>query len=340
MKYRLPIIAVAFSAAFLTSGLRAVETDAAAPETKHEKHVVVTSSDDAGPGRIERRIEIKRAGPTEMVKVPFLGIETGPVDPTLSAQLGLAPGTGLVVNAVLPDTPAAGALAEHDLLLRLNDQILVDMHQLSVLVRNMKAGDAVTLTYLRAGKSATATVKLAEHEVAKHGDAMYFSTGRGAGLSWNGAGPAAAPIANSKIDNLLFMMEAGRDRRAHTVENRRVGGDRTISVIMDTRDGTMNYTDDQGSLEVVTKDGKKSLTAKDPAGKLIFDGPINTPDEKAKLPDGVRERLEKIEDAKSFQFHTDEDFEGGETKVLRPLGEGVIYIRPKSGGALRRLDTM
>jgi serine protease Do len=108
------------------------------------------SSDDkkslrvlAAPDR-ERRMfgprEGERREAVEMETVAFLGVETGPVSPTLGAQLGLARGTGLVVNHVLAKSPAAGALREHDILLQLDDQILIETRQLSVLIRLRKEG--------------------------------------------------------------------------------------------------------------------------------------------------------------------------------------------------------
>jgi hypothetical protein len=42
-------------------------------------------------------------------------------------------------------------------------------------------------------------------------------------------------------------------------------------------------------------DGKKILTAKDPQGKLLFSGPVETKEEIDKLPPDVRERYDKLE---------------------------------------------
>ena len=47
------------------------------------------------------------------------------------------------------------------------NQILIDARQLSVLVRNRKEGEEVTLTYLRGGKPATARVKLTAQDMPK-----------------------------------------------------------------------------------------------------------------------------------------------------------------------------
>jgi hypothetical protein len=41
--------------------------------------------------------------------------------------------------------------------------------------------------------------------------------------------------------------------------------------------------------------GHKMLTAKDAEGKVLYNGSIETPEDRAKLPENVRERLEKLE---------------------------------------------
>ncbi len=53
---------------------------------------------------------------------------------------------------VVPDSPAAATLKKNDVLTKLDDQLLIEQRQLSVLIRNHKDGDEVTLTYIRGGK--------------------------------------------------------------------------------------------------------------------------------------------------------------------------------------------
>src|SRR6185369_3491768 len=113
----------------------------------------------AGPDG-EHRVFMRQGDNVEKENVTFLGVEASPAPAALAAQLGLARGTGLVVGQVSPKSPASGVLQQHDVLLKLDDQILIEPHQLSVLIRQHKEGDEVTLTYLRSGKQATAKVKL------------------------------------------------------------------------------------------------------------------------------------------------------------------------------------
>src|SRR5882672_2876010 len=82
----------------------------------------------------------------EKEPVTYLGVETMPVTPALSAQLGLPEDTGLVVTRVMAASPAKTVLQPNDILTKFENQILIDMHQLRVLVRGKKEGDEVLLT--------------------------------------------------------------------------------------------------------------------------------------------------------------------------------------------------
>ena len=258
----------------------------------------------------------------EKEKVAFLGVETMPVGRTVAAQLGLPRDTGLVVRRVSEGSPAAGLLQEHDVLTKLDDQILIDMHQLSVLVRSRKAGDEVKLTFVRGGKETTAKAKLGEREVPKlagdmampgfggavgpHGD-MFFQRGFGPGFP-ELAGPEAGDV----------MRLIGGDRmhwfakpRVHVFK--REGG--KGSTILDLPGGSFSYSDEQGSVEVNNNDGKRELTVKDQKGAVTYQGPLNTPEDQNKLPPEVMARLDAIGGADLDDDAGDPEVE---TKVLAP----------------------
>lgn len=70
-----------------------------------------------------------------------------------AALAGLPPGTGLTVSGVTPGSPAEKAgLQGGDVLAKLNDQILINPAQFTTLVRTMKEGDVVKLSYVRHGE--------------------------------------------------------------------------------------------------------------------------------------------------------------------------------------------
>src|SRR5437868_14524862 len=113
-----------------------------------------------GPGRHHEN------GP----KVPmiFLGVESSPVPAVVSEQMGLPTGFGLVVDYVVPDSPAAVAgVQQNDILKMLNDQILLEPNQLRKLLQSFADGTTVTLTILRKGQEQKLTAKLTKKDVPK-----------------------------------------------------------------------------------------------------------------------------------------------------------------------------
>jgi len=95
----------------------------------------------------------------------WLGVATDEVSPELHAQLPLAEGAGLLIRSVTDGSPAAQAdLRINDILVKFDDQLVVNSEQLGALVRMKKEGDSVHLTYLRGGHEAIAEVKLGANE--------------------------------------------------------------------------------------------------------------------------------------------------------------------------------
>lgn len=54
-------------------------------------------------------------------------------------------------------------------------------------------------------------------------------------------------------------------------------------------------SDDQGTVSLEEKDGKKHAVIKDAEGKVSFDGDVTTEDQRAKLPAATRDRLKLVE---------------------------------------------
>lgn len=212
-------------------------------------------------------------------KAAFLGLTTSPATATLREQLKLQRGIGLTVDFVDEDSPAnAAGVKQHDVLTKLDDQWLVNFQQLAVLVRMHKPGDTVKLTYIRQGESKTVDVKLIErelpvmdehfgpwmmpHEPAGHQFwQRFFEPGGRQGMK----GPKDMPG-----------MPKGFGAGAGSVMS-------------------MTRADDEHTLSLtVTMDGKH-LVARDKTGKVLFDGPVNTPEQRAKVPADVLKKLEALE---------------------------------------------
>src|SRR5688500_9147904 len=129
MNSRIQFVVAALCALALTPPLIAAEEKSASKSEEksssreEKKSMRVLTSPAPRDGRSLLR-EGERREKVEMETIAFLGVETAPVATTTSVQLGLPKGTGLVVNHVVPKSPADGVLNEHDILLKLDDQIL------------------------------------------------------------------------------------------------------------------------------------------------------------------------------------------------------------------------
>jgi len=81
---------------------------------------------------------------------------------------------------------------------------------------------------------------------------------------------------------------------------------------------SMTVHDNDGSVTIKTLNDKKEVFVRDQAGKLIYEGPYETAQDKAAVPDGIAERIKRV----------DIDMEDGGMKLKIGPG-GVIPIPEK-----------
>lgn len=258
------------------------------------------------------------------VSVTFLGVETAPTSRTLTEQLGLEADTGLVVDRVAPDSPAAAVLKPHDILVKLDDQKLIETHQLAVLVRGHKDGDEVTLTYIRGGKEATAKVKLAKHELPPMSRIRLKRVGPGDdGLRRLGEAPG---MPQEEMDRILPLMNMGREMHTQVIHQGPEGADgQNATTMVNTSNSNLVLTDDVGTLEVKVIDGKKDVVAKNAKGEVIFSGPFNSEAERKAAPPEVRQRLDKLEHMEGVRFKADADFHPGDSDEVVPAPHRILF---------------
>src|SRR5881296_2654703 len=250
-------------------------------------------------------------------KVPmtFLGVETSQVPDVVSEQLGLPKGLGLVVDYIVPNSPAASAgIQQNDILKMLNDQILIEPSQLRKLLQTFSDGTDVTLTILRKGQEQKITVKLAKKEMPQRHSMMPGENHDG---HWDfdetgDLGEQMQELKEQLQDQLgdaqrgiirgavVKAHEAARrareDARRAAREIRILSQDHGAlkATRIDLGNAQIVFSDDKGEMKVENVDGKKLLTAKDPQGKLLFSGPVETKEDLDKVPADVRQRYESL----------------------------------------------
>src|SRR3954463_2042016 len=249
------------------------------------------------------------------VPVTYLGVDTSQVPTVVSDQLGLAKGFGLVVDYVEPNSPAATAgVQQNDILKLLNDQILIEPSQLRKLLQTFAEGTDVTLTVLRKGQEQKLTVKLGKKEVSQRHSAF-----PGGNHDWHWDFDAAGDVSE-QMQNLKEQLkeqlgdQRGMIREAVTQAHeaaRRARDDARRAAdqlrIFFEDDGAVKasnidlgkaeivLSDDKGQLKLANVDGRKLLTVKDPQGKLVFSGPVETEEDLDKLPADMRERYNRLQ---------------------------------------------
>jgi hypothetical protein len=250
------------------------------------------------------------------VPVTYLGVETSQVPAVVSEQLSLGRGLGLVVDYVEPNSPAAAAgVQQNDILKLLNDQILIEPSQLRKLLQTFPEGTEVTLTILRKGQEQKLTAKLAKKEVPQRRNLF-----PGGNHDWHWdfdetgdlgeqmqdlkeqlreqLGGVQRGVVREAVTQAHEAARRARDDARRTADELRIffeeNGAMKASRI-DLGKAQIVFSDDKGELKLQNVDGKKLLTAKDPQGKLLFSGPVETKEDLDKMPADVRERYEKLQ---------------------------------------------
>jgi len=267
--------------------------------------------------------------------VPWLGLSTTEATEALASQLDLEPGAGLVVMYVAPDSPAAkSGLRKNDVLVQFDDQSLVHPAQLRKLVRVRKQGDVVKLSYYRAGKRETASVTLrltraqsgpweSEGRALKGNLKELHKQFQDLHLDEavrDQMRILSQSLGNIKIDqkevrqDIQRGMEQARkaiqealrnvtnaDPVRKVLENLAHSGvvvdDKADVVVRSSGKNvkSMVKSDESGTI-VLVANPKLHLTAHDKEGTLLFDGPVESAEDRAKVPRDLWERVEPLVD--------------------------------------------
>jgi hypothetical protein len=239
-------------------------------------------------------------------KAAFLGVSVANVSPELREQLKLQRGVGLVVNHVEAGSPAeAAGVKRFDVLQRLDDQILVEPRQLSVLIRLRKAGDDVKLTLVRQAQPVTVTAKLAEKDLPSLEDSRVPGT-----PGW----------------------------KTLTIPGRKGGDPFAAGPLTAIKPGQYGIEWSDGELNIdFLQDHGRRIVARNKAGDVIFEGAIDTPEELQKIPEILKAKAMKVIRLTTQPTTFDAD-PGPTTKPASPL-EYRSTLKPFKIAPPRTADT-
>jgi len=201
---------------------------------------------------------------------------------------------GVIVRSVGPDTPASMAgLRENDLIFRIGEEEVSSPDQLTQIIRSKKSGEILTMDVLQKGKPGKVEVTLAERRIplrqSNEMDSRLRNLGDASGrlrdliqrnLNAFGSGfPQDFFEADGQLEQLRDQMERGineRRRESPAVQ----------------QSSTIRLADSKGSVEYKTLNGSTHVIVRDPAGQTVWDGQWNSPEDKAKAPEQIRQRIE------------------------------------------------
>jgi len=195
-----------------------------------------------------------------------LGLTLSRASGVLRQQLALKRGAGLVVEAVAPGSTAARVgIAQHDVLVQLDDQLLVLPEQLDALLEASDADAPLACTVLRGGR---------EMIVSMGGGVPAAGTPRGSAAN-GGLRPTASALA-------IVKQAAPKQGPIPATPLRRLA------------DETLVRHDTDYQIRLTSGDETR-LVVSDPKGHVVFDDTIDTPEERSRMPTVVRERVSAME---------------------------------------------
>ncbi len=211
----------------------------------------------------------------KMEKGSYLGLTVSPVSQAVASQLKLPPGVGLMIDAVEEGSPAAAAgIRKFDVIDKLDDQILINPRQLAVLVRMHKADDLVKVGMIHEGAHVEMNARLIEKDV---------------------------PALDDELQQLDGPMHIGAGGALHFHHQAlMMNGAGAMTLTVNGGQGQSMWSNGVHTLTLTTQDGKpqhlkaiESLT-----GNVLYDGPVATDDDRAKVPADVQGELKAMTESR------------------------------------------
>lgn len=256
------------------------------------------------------------AAPAAKAELPYLGVVSNPVTPTLAEHLSLKPGEGIVVGAVMPGGPAEKAgLAVHDIITRLGGEPVGSSEELTHRVSAHKPGDAVKIDVIRKSKPTELEVTLGTRpaglamqqpqaldqlnldgvpqDLADRVRRMIEGNLGEMKLDFGQDVGEAAPQIEDAMREMRERME--KVMRGEDMPEIPLGGIQLPQGGIQIHQGaTLRMMDDQGSIEVKTNEDGKEVTVRDKENGITWTGPWDTEQDKAAAPEDIRKRVERL----------------------------------------------
>jgi len=311
-------------------GLAASALAIEAPEniTPVPPRVIAEEDGSALPMEAPREDEV---APPADVSRAYLGIGAARIPGLLAEHLKLAEDEGVVLRTVDPEGPAAKAgLVQNDILTKVSGKLIGSHEALRDAISGFKPGDEIDLDFIHRGEPKTARLALGKApallpEIAGEVrpldrlmlDGMPQDQARRIReaieqnlRSFDGAGDAEV------LDPGLIMRNGMHQRMQQMLQGMKVpeipdeGG-----INFSSGSSTLRMLDQDGSVEIKSQDGAKQVRVFGKDGKVQWEGAYDTDEDKKKVPEDVRERIDRL--------NLDMDFKGDGIRLRMVPGSGT-----------------
>ena len=228
-----------------------------------------------------RRSHIQSIGemrkPEPVGRLAAFGLELSRAPEILRRQLALSRGEGLVVDAVSPQSAAARiGIQPHDVLVRLDDQLLVLPEQLAVLL------EVIPLPSAEVSPAETLPPG-GIMKILRAGRALDIPLGQPALAVAAPAPPVPAFVDSNRPQGLL--------RQPASAVELASGGKLVPAVATD--EAVLLREDDDFTIRLIQAEDTR-LIVLTPTGRSVFNGRIDSPERLAKVPPVLRPRVDAM----------------------------------------------
>ena len=223
-----------------------------------------------------------------------LGLTLTRASAVLRQQLAIKRGAGLVVEGVTAGSRAARAgFVQHDVLVKLDDQLLLLPEQLDALLESAEPDAPLDCTVLRGGREVVIPIA--------NGAPVAVRAQRGTAAN-GGLRPTASSLA-------IVAESLPKQGPIDATRLRRLA------------DETLVRQDPDFQIRLMSGDETR-LIVSDPQGRVVFNDTIDTPEGRSRMPIAVRDRVTDME--RMLERH-----QPGGTAAIRPTAEvGRLDVTP------------
>lgn len=268
-----------------------------------QAHGIEAPADDAPPPHLANQSQR-----VATIAQPFIGIVSEPIPELLSSHLSVNPDEGVLVKAIMPEGPAHKAgISAHDIITHISGTPIRSPQDLNREIQACKPGDQIKVSLIHKGQPTELTLTVGSRPTDTMARRDRAPLGQ---FEHMGIPDDMLERMRGMIEGNLHRFELGdmehlqgpQDFDSIIEEMRRqmqqsIPGqpqpDTGNSIHLE-QNTSIRMLDQEGSIEITSRNGIRTLTVRDPDHKVIWNGPWTTDEDKAAAPENVRKRVKRL----------------------------------------------